>query len=178
MPYAKNNQDPIPGSPMLGLSVGPTLLLSTFIRQGVQRHLIYCSPSSPHPVLPASSRILQSILTASYTSSVISYTAVHPHRILYFQRHLIYCSPSSPHPMLPASSHIPQSIFTASYTSNIISYTAVHPHRILCFQRHLIYCSPSSPHPILPMLSHPLQSILYHRCNRCRCSPLFHIFYF
>ncbi|GFO31760.1 hypothetical protein PoB_005826500 [Plakobranchus ocellatus] len=27
MPYAKNNQDPTPGSPMLGLSVGPTLLL-------------------------------------------------------------------------------------------------------------------------------------------------------
>ncbi|GFN79714.1 hypothetical protein PoB_000622000 [Plakobranchus ocellatus] len=26
MPYAKNNQDPAPGSPMLGLSVGPTML--------------------------------------------------------------------------------------------------------------------------------------------------------
>ncbi|GFO28407.1 hypothetical protein PoB_005491200 [Plakobranchus ocellatus] len=27
MPYAKNNRDPTPGSPMLGLSVGPTLLM-------------------------------------------------------------------------------------------------------------------------------------------------------
>ncbi|GFN86263.1 hypothetical protein PoB_001276900 [Plakobranchus ocellatus] len=28
MPYAKNNQDPNPGSPMLGLSVEPTLLFT------------------------------------------------------------------------------------------------------------------------------------------------------
>ncbi|GFN99990.1 hypothetical protein PoB_002649600 [Plakobranchus ocellatus] len=28
MPYAKNNQDPTPGSQMLGLSVGPTLLFT------------------------------------------------------------------------------------------------------------------------------------------------------
>ncbi|GFO31842.1 mannose-binding protein c, partial [Plakobranchus ocellatus] len=31
MLYAKNNQDSTPGSPMLGLSVGPTLLLFFFI---------------------------------------------------------------------------------------------------------------------------------------------------
>ncbi|GFO28814.1 hypothetical protein PoB_005531900 [Plakobranchus ocellatus] len=28
MPHAKNNQDPTPGSPMLGLSVGPTLIFT------------------------------------------------------------------------------------------------------------------------------------------------------
>ncbi|GFO28203.1 hypothetical protein PoB_005470800 [Plakobranchus ocellatus] len=34
MPYAKNNQDPTPGSPMLGLSVGPTLLFTNDIIAG------------------------------------------------------------------------------------------------------------------------------------------------
>ncbi|GFO14566.1 RNA-directed DNA polymerase from mobile element jockey [Plakobranchus ocellatus] len=31
MPYAKNNQDSTPGSPMLGLSVGSTLLFKTYV---------------------------------------------------------------------------------------------------------------------------------------------------
>ncbi|GFO21536.1 hypothetical protein PoB_004804100 [Plakobranchus ocellatus] len=32
MPYAKNNQNPTPGSPMLGLNVGPTLLFIPSLR--------------------------------------------------------------------------------------------------------------------------------------------------
>ncbi|GFO30002.1 hypothetical protein PoB_005650700 [Plakobranchus ocellatus] len=39
MPYANNNQDPTPGSPMFGLSVGPTLHF-------IHNHLLHVCASS------------------------------------------------------------------------------------------------------------------------------------
>ncbi|GFO03359.1 hypothetical protein PoB_002986400 [Plakobranchus ocellatus] len=43
MAYAKNNQDPTPGSPMLGLSVGPTLLYSDEILKNKMTSDGFCS---------------------------------------------------------------------------------------------------------------------------------------
>ncbi|GFO29287.1 1-phosphatidylinositol 4,5-bisphosphate phosphodiesterase delta-4, partial [Plakobranchus ocellatus] len=41
MPYAKNIQDPIPGSPMLGLSVGPILLFTAHVGFPFHRMWLY-----------------------------------------------------------------------------------------------------------------------------------------